>query len=395
MINPSQIQKKADSSYAAFLGAVVRGEAYIAIECAVGAAPKDYIALRDAVLLLISKSKSQLGYGYTVDLEGRKTQKYGQQSLPKRIYIDTEQDFLKLIKKEKEFLRFKANLSLILTEVPALYDWLCHNPLKIIEYGDRWKDLIKVCQYFQETPQPDLYIRELPIQIHTKFIEQNKGIIRSLLESIIPAENLQSVEDEKENIFEKRFALKYREPLIRFRFLDKTLKIKYSFPASDISIPLSEFRQLNLKEHRFLMTENLMNFLTLPDLDNSIALFGSGYAIQSLKSVQWLTNCPIFYWGDLDADGFKILSQLRSYFPQVVSVLMDIKTFETFQGFAVTVLESSAENLPYLTSEEQILYFALASLKQRLEQEHISQDFANQYLQALNASHVFMPWETP
>jgi hypothetical protein len=395
VINPSQIQKKAESSYAAFLGAVVRGEAYVAIECAVGAAPKDYIALRDAVLLLISKSKAQLGYGYRVDLESRKTQKYGQQSLPKRIYLETEQDFLKLIKKENEFLRFKADLSLILAEVPELYPWLCHNPMKIIEYGDRWNDLIKVCQYFQETPQPNLYIRELPIQIHTKFIEQNKGIIRSLLEAIIPPENLQSVEDEKENIFEKRFALKYREPLIRFRFLDETLKVKYGFPASDISIPLSEFRQFNLNGHRFFMTENLMNFLTLPDLGNSIALFGSGYAIQSLKSVQWLTDCPIFYWGDLDADGFKILSQLRSYFPQVVSILMDIKTFETFQSFAITVPESSAENLPCLTSEEQILYFALASLKQRLEQEHISQEFANQYFQALKAPHVFLPWEKP
>jgi hypothetical protein len=383
VINPSQIQKKAESSYAAFLGAVVRGEAYAAIEFSVGAAPKDYIALRDAVLLLISKSKSQLGYGYTIDLESRKTQKYGQQSLPKRISIETKQDFLKLIKKEKEFLRFKADLSLILAEVPELYPWLCHNPLKIIEYGDRWNDLIKVCQYFQHNPQPNLYIRELPIQVHTKFIEQDKGIIRSLLEAILPAEKLQSVEDGKENIFEKRFSIKYREPLIRFRLLDRSLKSKYSFPSSDMSIPLSEFRQLNLDIHRFFITENLMNFLTLPPLENSFGIFGSGYAIQSLKSVQWLASCPIFYWGDLDADGFKILSQLRSYFPKVISILMDIKTFDTFQEFAVDRPESSAENLPYLTSEEQVLYYALSSLKKRLEQERISQDFANQYFQAL------------
>lgn len=362
---------------------MIKGESCFPIDFPVGHTPKDYIDLRDAVNQLMNKSNNQLGYGYTVELEIRRTQKYGQQSLPKRIYIETEQDYLKLIKKEKEFLRFKTDLSFVLSEVPDLYPWLCHNPLKIIEYRDRWSDLLKVCKYFQNHPQPNLYIRELPILVHTKFIEQNKGIIRSLLEAILPSEKLQLIADEKENTFEKRFSLKYREPLIRLRLLDQRLKAKYSFPASDISTPISEFSQLDLGGHSFFVTENLMNFLTLPSLENSFALFGAGYAIQALKSIRWLKDCPIFYWGDLDTDGFKILSQFRSYFPQVISVLMDIKTFETFQDFAVTLPESSVEHLPYLTSEEQIVYGFLSSHKKRLEQEHISQSFANRRLQSL------------
>lgn len=381
MINPTQIQQKLAQRYPAFLSAVIKGDTFSPIEFSVGSIPKEYIALRDAVTQLMTLSKQSLGYGYTIELEVRRTQKYGQQSLPKYIHIETEKDYLKLIKKEKEFLKFKADLSLILAEVPALYIWLCNNPLKVIEFGDRWNDLIKVCQYFLDHPQPNQYIRELPIQVHTKFIEQNKGIIRSLLEAILPTEKLQSIVDEKEHIFEKRFSLKYREPLVRFRILDHRLKARYGFPLSDISTPLSEFSQLSLEAHHFFVTENLMNFLTIPALENSFALFGSGYAIQSLKSVKWLKHCPIFYWGDLDSDGFKILSQLRSYFPQVKSILMDINTFESFRDFAVTVEESSAENLPFLTVEENVLYAAISSLKKRLEQEHISQDFANQYFQ--------------
>jgi hypothetical protein len=118
-----------------------------------------------------------------------------------------------------------------------------------------------------------------------------------------------------------------------------------------------------------------MNFLTLPNLANSFAIFGSGYAVQGLKFTEWLSSCQIFYWGDLDADGFKILSQLRSYFPHVISMMMDTKTFETFQEFSVSVLTNKLENLQYLTAEEATLYNYLVVYQKRLEQERISQDY--------------------
>ncbi|MCW5312726.1 DUF3375 family protein [Nostoc sp. KVJ3] len=58
----------------------------------------------------------------------------------------------------------------------------------------------------------------------------------------------------------------------------------------------------------------------------------------------------------------------------------DVKTFETFKEFAVTVTESIAENLLYLTPEEQALYSYLSIHNQRLEQERISQNYAYQYI---------------
>ncbi|MDF5735667.1 MULTISPECIES: DUF3322 domain-containing protein [unclassified Nostoc] len=380
MISPVQIIQKAERLYPSFLSSVITGNNFFPIDFSIGSLPKDYLALREAVTQLISKSKQDLGYGYTLELETRKLHKLGQQSLPQRISIETEQDYLKLLKKEKEFSKFKTDIELILFEVPELNCWLNQNPVKVIEYSDRWSDLLKVCRYFQSNPKPHLYIRELPIQVHTKFIEQNKGILRNLLEAILPTELLSSVQGEKQYVFEKRFSLRYGEPLIRLRILDQVLKAKYDFPFDDISSTISEFRQLNLKVHRFFIAENLTNFLTLPALENSFALFGSGYAIQILKSVNWLAYCPIFYWGDLDTDGFKILSQLRSYFPQAISIMMDVKTFETFKEFAVTVAESTAENLLYLTPQEQALYSYLSIHNKSLEQERISQDSAYRYI---------------
>jgi hypothetical protein len=380
VINPTQIHQKSEQRYSSFLASIIAEENLFPIEFAIGSLPKEYLDLSLAVNLLINKSKQQTAYGYTLELETRKMHKHGSQSLPKRISIGTEKDYLKLIKKEKEVLQFRADIELIRNKIPALEQWICQNPLKVVEYSDRWNELLKVCQYFQHTPKPNLYIRELPIQVHTKFIEQNQRIIRSLLEAILPSEHLGSVDGEKENIFEKRFLLKYREPLIRLRLLDRTLKVKYGFPANDFSLPISEFNQLTLEGHHCLITENLMNFLTLPNLENSFAIFGSGYAVQGLKSTEWLSSCPIFYWGDLDTDGFKILSQLRSYFPHVISIMMDLKTFKTFQEFSVPVPAASLENLQHLTSEEANLYTHLVTHQTRLEQERINQDYANQIL---------------
>lgn len=382
MINFTQIQQKAYNRYPLFLRSFLTQENFLPFEFPVGSFPKDYLSLRTELIQLIDKSKQSLGYGYKLEWESRKTHKHGQQSLPKRISIESEEDYLKLIKKEQEFLKFKADVNLIRVAVPELDRWLCQNPLEVIKYSN-WHDLLKVCQYFQSNPKPKLYIRELPIQIHTKFIEQNKDILRKLLEAILPIEQLTSVEGERECVFEKRFSLRYREPIIRFRVLDRVIKARYNLPFFDISTPISEFRQLRLEAHQFFITENLMNFLTLPAQNNSLVIFGSGYAIQALKSVDWLSQCPIFYWGDLDVDGFKILSQLRSHFPQTVSIMMDTKTFETFQEFAVSVPIGSVATLPYLTSEEHILYTYLSLHGKRLEQEHISQDYANYYLQDL------------
>ena len=383
MIKPDEIKQKAERLYPAFLSAEIKGEPFFPKEFSVGKLSNDWLILRNEVTQLIESSKQSSSYGYTVELETRKTRKHGNQSLPIRIIIDTEADYLKLINREEEFAKFKTAIELIRLEVPALESWLDQNPLKVAEYTDRWASLLKVCQYFQVNPNPSLYIRELPIKVHTKFIEEHKGILRSLLEAILPAGSTQSVESilEKDSTFEKRFSLRYKEALVRLRILDDTLGVKYGFPVSDLSTPISEFRQLNLERHNFIITENLMNFLTLPTLADSFALFVGGYAIQVLKTVDWLTYCQLFYWGDLDVDGFKILSQFRAYFPHTISVMMDEETFRLFEEFVVSVAESSMEKLPYLTPKEYCLFTYLSKQKKRLEQERISQDFANRYLQ--------------
>ncbi len=331
----------------------------------------DYLNSTKAVEQLLKSSKEQIGYGYKVEFSPPKnTRRYGTQSFPTRIVIE-ETDYLKFIRKEKEFSAFKEAVALIRSEVPQLNTWLKQNPQKVINYLSKWADLLRVCLYFLANPKPNLYIRELPINVHTKFIEEHKGILRQLLDNLLPDDVIQKGESE----FEKRFPLRYGEPLIRIRILDKDLQNKYRFAISDFSMPVSEFARLELQRHQFIITENQINFLTLPAINNSFAIFGGGFNISILKDVSWLANCPVFYWGDIDAQGFIILSHLRSYFTQTISIMMDEGTFTTFKQFSVTGRVCNRVNVPYLTKEEYDLFVRLSKQTIRLEQEKISQDF--------------------
>ena len=78
----------------------------------------------------------------------------------------------------------------------------------------------------------------------------------------------------------------------------------------------------------------------------------------------------IYYWGDLDAHGFQILSEIRTHFNQVESFLMDRATFDRFfeddKG-----AETNVEKELCLTKEENEMFKYLKENNYRLEQEKI------------------------
>ena len=78
----------------------------------------------------------------------------------------------------------------------------------------------------------------------------------------------------------------------------------------------------------------------------------------------------IFYWGDLDAHGFQILSEIRTHFNQVESFLMDRATFDKyFEGDKGS--ETNVEKELCLTREENEMFIFLKENNYRLEQEKI------------------------
>ncbi|MDQ7023921.1 MAG: DUF2220 family protein [Candidatus Gracilibacteria bacterium] len=92
-----------------------------------------------------------------------------------------------------------------------------------------------------------------------------------------------------------------------------------------------------------------------------------------------MKNKEIFYWGDIDSHGFKILGNLRKYFPQTKSIFMNQKLFIKFQDYIVKgekISESEIEKLKENLNKEEFELLKYVNLNNfRLEQENINQNY--------------------
>jgi len=374
MINPNEIKLKAQRKYKSYLQSIISKDDIFPLFIIGNKKPSKSIPeFKKELNNLISFSKENKGFGYSIRFKERKTKTLGTQSFPDKILFESEQDYQKYLKVEKEVLLFKKQYQIILKEFYELQTWVEKHPNKIIANIDKWNDILKVCNYFKNNPKPNLYLRELPISVHTKFIENNASILQELLNIIIES----SIND-SEIKFEKRFNLKYSEPLIRFKILDTNICEKHFSGLSDISIPIQQFNKLNLPIEKVIIVENKTNLhtvaLTFPMEEKTIVIFGSGFKVENLKNAEWLKTTEIIYWGDLDVQGFEILSQMRGYFKQTKSLLMDEKTFEKyFENDNGTL--SKVKSLLNLTDQETSIYEKLKKNNWRLEQEKIPLEY--------------------
>ena len=375
MITSAEIKKKASRKFTDYLRDVSAGKPFQPIEIPCDKKASDTIAEYQKEFNDIrSLSKEVKGYGYTIHWKTVKTKMLGTQGLPSKIKFETAEDFERFLQKVKEVDVFRKNVALINGKFPELQCWIEKYPLKVIDNSEYWSDILKVLDYFSKNPQPQLYIRELPIEVHTKFIEQHKTVIGELLDIVIK-EKINTNEKE----FEKRYNLRCDEPLVRMRILDGTLSAEFFSGLDDITIPVSIFLRLQIPISKAYIVENKVNFLTFPLVANSIVIWGRGYGIASIKESELLKSSELMYWGDLDAQGFEILSQFRSYFAHVKSLLMDKTTFDKY--FENNLGTPSKVNVELnLTTEEENLYQYIKANNYRLEQEKIPQRYVIEQL---------------
>ncbi len=310
---------------------------------------------------LLGHAKNRTGHGYWLTI--KLTRKTGQSEI-NRIEFETLPDYLSFVDKAAEFAAFEINAALTAATVPTLLPLPALPPL-LLDYAAEWPDLLMVCQYFQQHPQPSQYVRNLPLALPTKFIERHQTVLRALLDALIP-ESLRADETD----FFRRFHLLLEEPSIKLRFLDAAQRLH---PAvSQLSLWASEFRQLNLASRRIFIVENLTTFLSFPLIEGGLAVWGGGFAVSLLAGADWLHNkqLELFYWGDIDVHGFQILARLRAHYPAARSLLMDAATFAAHhQGEQGNQFQPAG--LPQLTTAEQPLYHLLLRTNARLEQEKL------------------------
>lgn len=396
MISPEAVRKQAARWWPEVLQATLTGVAYFpkSLNRIGKVKPKERLRHFDRIRAqqqaLVAESKVKQALGYTLHWEERNFRDVGRNRFITGITIDTLEDYLYLLRRGAAYRRFLLDAQLIRETIPPLQDWCVQNPLEIESQHGNWSNLLLVVHYFMNEHEPGrYYIRELPLSIPTKFIETHRKILASLLEAVLPPEQVKREYRGLAN-FEQRYGLKYRQPMVRFRLLDNTLAQKYFSGLSELQIPLDDFTELQLPLKRVIILENktnfsnLMNFLTLPQLSGTAGIFGSGFGLAKLKDIDWLRQVELWYWGDLDAHGLQILSQLRGYYPHTQPFLMDRITLDAFPEYIQQHAPASTVTiLPHLTEAEQALFDYLNINQLRLEQERIPLAYVRERLNIL------------
>jgi len=329
--------------------------------------------VRRWIATLSGHCKNETGCGFSLEWRESSHRQLGKNKLPVAAIIESEQDALAIIGKQKQARQFKTLADSTLSAFPQLGDWLQKRSLQVLKHAQDWPQLLSVMQWISKHPRPDIYLRQIDLpDIHTKFIERHKGLLIELLDIILPADVI-DLETSGVKEFERRYGFRSKPVQVRFRLLDPDLTLQ---GLTDLAVPVPELARLRLPVSTVFITENDINGLAFPDIAKSMVIFGLGYGLQALDEISWLNDKAIYYWGDIDTHGFAMLDQIRQYFPHTESLLMSKETLLAHRQLWGQENKPTSRNLDYLRPQEMELYQEIISNSYgknlRLEQERIS-----------------------
>ncbi len=386
MIGPAEIREKALKRYEDVLSADALGENPFPLrlpfaKARSGEAAARWDTLRAELAALREGSDEFLpGRSYHVEWEDRRDRLAGTQRFPVSISFPDRVSYLSFIGKVREAERFRSDVDLVASSFPALLPWIASKPRAVVERSGEWPRILAVLSWLKDNPASGLYMREIPAVDDTKYVESRKALIRELLDLVSPNGAIPEMAD-----VEERFGLRKPQPMVRIRILDRKTALSRFSGIDDLSLPLDQFGLLDMSEiERILVVENKTTFgradafLTLPAMEGTIAVFGSGYAARNIRSIDWMASRRIGYWGDIDSHGLRILGAFRARFPNTEALLMDKETFERFPEYRSDAAIDAAQEPTGLSESELGLFRRLAPVASdnRLEQERIPLGYA-------------------
>ena len=348
----------------------------------------------------------------TVEM-GRNT--IGSNPVPAAAVFSRVEDEIAFVAKTKGAAQAVALVRLLASLDPALRQWAVKRPLELLRLGDTALTAGRVALWLEQHPAPGIFVRQLSLPgVHTKFVEQHRRVIDEMV-SVMRDQAVGDSASQASDVdpahsgtlhsasaadvvrvaagdvalgagsawtpaarFAQRHGFMHPPELVRFRLLDPDTALLGA--ARDITVTADAFSTMALPVHTVVVTENLVNFLALPERAGTVALFGKGYGFSALREAAWLQKCSVVYWGDLDTHGFHILDGLRSKHPHVISVLMDKATLLAHRDVWGSEPTPARAELTRLTEDESSLYRALRDgvygPAVRLEQELIRWDWA-------------------
>ena len=314
----------------------------------------------------------------------------GTNELPAEIWIDQPQAVLKMIKQEQSAAIYTSIFKQTQERLPELLPWLLKRPLRALEISQHWPQLMSIVEWLKNNHKPNIYTRQLSLPgVHTKLIEAHRATLAELLDLALPPEAIDTAFSGTSG-FNRRYGFRDKPARVRFRLLDKQLKLLDEDSDQDITLTATAFARMKLDVTRVFITENEINFLAFPEVEGALIIFGAGYGFDNLAAAAWLQTKEIHYWGDVDTHGFAILHQLRGKFRHVHSLLMDRQTLLDHRDFWVTEEQQETAGLANLDGQERLLYDDLRQDRLgrhvRLEQERISYSYLQEKLENIESN---------
>ena len=315
---------------------------------------------------------------------------FGTNALPHQAWVDSAEAAAEMIGKRQDVADYRELLRTVAERQPILVDWLARRPLRALELRHDWRMLLGVVDWLQAHPRPGIYLRQMDAgDVDTKFVEKHRGVLAELLDLALPPSAIDASKTGSSG-FAQRYGFKPKPERVRFRILDPDCALLPWHDGEDgqeLTLGIESFAALDLPIWRVVVTENEVNYLALPPMAGTIAVFGSGYGFETLGQASWLSRCRLYYWGDIDTHGFAILDQLRGHFENAESLLMDVRTFLRFRPLWGREQNPTLRNLARLSQPERELYDDLRNdaygPNLRLEQERIGFEWVREALDKL------------
>lgn len=147
------------------------------------------------------------------------------------------------------------------------------------------------------------------------------------------------------------------------------------------------FQNLDLKFT--LVVENKQSFMALTKALNyaGFLLWGGGWKASALVShLERAAPRPIFYWGDLDKEGYEIYAHLKERLPHLKALCMDMDCLHSFKASSS---EKARHYGPFVNLfENQEVYEKVCREGLMLEQEKIPINYALLHLDRLKTEEI-------
>ncbi len=348
----------------------------------------DLVLWRNEVDALREIDKSYTGVAGPVVLNKiLNTRKFGTQKFPDKVIFESQNDFLEYLGKKREFSKLMKLVELSRARIPTIEDWLRRpsSPNRMFENQNTWEGILEVCEYFLTRENFSMHPRLFPLSVHTKFIEENKGILGEIFDIILPCErkNVTSV------VFEERYIIRTDIQRIALRIPDESLRVSLGIPFSELEVPTKELSALIEKYEQpiqFLIIENKTSYLTFPKIEKTIIIFGSGFLVSALEHHKFLNKGRLLYWGDIDAHGLEILSLVREQFPHTETFLMSEEIITKFWNGSKGKPSVRINDPVALSTAELKLYRLIRNGEKRFEQEKLAASYIEEAILQLGSA---------